>query len=550
MEFKRSRGITLIALIVTIIVLIILAGVSINLLLGQDGIITRAKKGTEEYEKEAIREKVEIALADYNIDSITTNREEKVEGALNALLANYTFEDIDIENNIGMIGDYEIELTIKNGVVVIETIEKVEGSLRIRYRLSTNEYTNQNIVITVKAQGDVTKLIKPDNKEEIATNGKIEINYEISENKTYLFIAEDINGNRVEKQIVIDKIDTLPPKDFTITANQVDTKLVITAEAQDEEATESSVKSGIDKYEYFVKKSSDTNYPETAYTTNEIDGLEYGTYSIYVKAYDKAGNSKDSNEITVEIINANASKYGQKVNYSANGVDDWKIFYINSERNETFIITSDYLPTENVPTETTGMYISGTYGSSWRTVPNYVEITDDVRNRFMMSWNNNITNTNIKCVSRLLDTTAWSVFVTEELKTKGATAIGSPTLEMFIASWNDVFTNSKISYYDINQYGYILRKEGTSYAISLNDGKSNSLYFPYNIEIDGTTNYYLSSPSGNNIGWLSSIIGYNTTYQLGSKSYWNNKYTAIRPLVCIPSDLLEYDNSTSSWNIK
>ena len=45
MNFKRrnEKGITLVALVVTIIVLIILAGVSINLLVGQDGLISRAK---------------------------------------------------------------------------------------------------------------------------------------------------------------------------------------------------------------------------------------------------------------------------------------------------------------------------------------------------------------------------------------------------------------------------------------------------------------------------------------------------------------------------
>ena len=43
MKIKDNKAITLIALVVTIIVLIILAGVSINLVLGDNGIITKAK---------------------------------------------------------------------------------------------------------------------------------------------------------------------------------------------------------------------------------------------------------------------------------------------------------------------------------------------------------------------------------------------------------------------------------------------------------------------------------------------------------------------------
>ena len=53
----KQRGITLIALVITIIVLIILAGVTINLLVGENGIITqaqRAKNETEQGQKEEL----------------------------------------------------------------------------------------------------------------------------------------------------------------------------------------------------------------------------------------------------------------------------------------------------------------------------------------------------------------------------------------------------------------------------------------------------------------------------------------------------------------
>lgn len=46
---KGQKGITLVALVVTIIVLIILAGVSIALVLGDNGIINKAKEGKTNY---------------------------------------------------------------------------------------------------------------------------------------------------------------------------------------------------------------------------------------------------------------------------------------------------------------------------------------------------------------------------------------------------------------------------------------------------------------------------------------------------------------------
>ena len=60
LKIKNSKGITLIALVVTIIVLIILAGVSINLVLGDNGIITKAKEAKTETEQAKLNEEVAL----------------------------------------------------------------------------------------------------------------------------------------------------------------------------------------------------------------------------------------------------------------------------------------------------------------------------------------------------------------------------------------------------------------------------------------------------------------------------------------------------------
>ena len=57
---KIESGITLVALVVTIVVLIILAGISINLILGDSGIITIAKKAKENTELAKIEEEKEL----------------------------------------------------------------------------------------------------------------------------------------------------------------------------------------------------------------------------------------------------------------------------------------------------------------------------------------------------------------------------------------------------------------------------------------------------------------------------------------------------------
>lgn len=70
--FKKEKGITLVALVVTIVVLLILAGVSISLVLDQNGIINKAKGARTEYQKAANYEK--DLLTDTNtawIDNLT-----------------------------------------------------------------------------------------------------------------------------------------------------------------------------------------------------------------------------------------------------------------------------------------------------------------------------------------------------------------------------------------------------------------------------------------------------------------------------------------------
>ena len=60
--FKSKKGITLIALVVTIVVLLILAGVSISMLGGENGIITQAIEAKEENEIAEEKENVQLAV--------------------------------------------------------------------------------------------------------------------------------------------------------------------------------------------------------------------------------------------------------------------------------------------------------------------------------------------------------------------------------------------------------------------------------------------------------------------------------------------------------
>ena len=97
MKTKEMKGITLIALVITIVVLLILAGVSINLLLGDNGIITKAKEAKDSYSKSAVKEKVGFLLNEYKMPweqiGIIGVSEKHVK---NITISNLNFENGDV----------------------------------------------------------------------------------------------------------------------------------------------------------------------------------------------------------------------------------------------------------------------------------------------------------------------------------------------------------------------------------------------------------------------------------------------------------------------
>ena len=71
MEFKKrkEKGITLIALVVTIIVLLILAGVSIAMLTGNNGLLNQAIKAKEETEISSEKEGINLSVINYQFEN-------------------------------------------------------------------------------------------------------------------------------------------------------------------------------------------------------------------------------------------------------------------------------------------------------------------------------------------------------------------------------------------------------------------------------------------------------------------------------------------------
>ena len=83
---KKNRGITLIALVVTIIVLLILAGVSINMLTGQNGILKRATEAKNTTEVASEKEGIQMAVTTSQMSSAnyTSIKKDGLQSELNS----------------------------------------------------------------------------------------------------------------------------------------------------------------------------------------------------------------------------------------------------------------------------------------------------------------------------------------------------------------------------------------------------------------------------------------------------------------------------------
>ena len=140
---KNNKGITLIALVITIIVLLILAGVSIAMLTGDNGILTKATESTTATDLAEVLEKVNMEL--------------------NAQMANAMAGDSfdttgDIEKNLGL-----------------DTYKKLKG-YTITVTSDSGAYSPDNdVTIAISGAPSNVTLTEDEGKVAIGTDGDWEI---------------------------------------------------------------------------------------------------------------------------------------------------------------------------------------------------------------------------------------------------------------------------------------------------------------------------------------------------------------------------------------
>lgn len=345
----KQRGLTLLSLAITIIVMIILAGVSISFITGEDGIISRTELAVNQAIVAGDTEKLQLEYLGKSLDSLGTvtidefvNHLEEQDIPTKMENDNYYAE---LDGNI-----YKIE--IESGELIVTPMGKGEITEPVIYDVIVKDKTEDSIIIQVEGKRleNVTFHyyigLSEDNLIEEGQSQEPKYTYtNITDSGIYFIKVEaiNVNGGKAEKtiQVEIDKdeegptldaqVDNITTKSFTVHANAVDNE------------------SGIKEYKFSIG-TAQGEYGESItqktgdYTYNNLN--QNTTYYIKVESTDNANNSS-TQEITAktELIPSAENTIIRKIIWNSASTpneatatielsteEDFKIMY-NSEPN-------------------------------------------------------------------------------------------------------------------------------------------------------------------------------------------------------------------------
>ena len=124
--FYNTKGITLIGLVITIIILLIVAGIAIGTLIGKDGILKRTKSSEEEYMQAQAKEKLELILYQLQMDKVT-NQEYNNNDFIDDKFKN---ENMEINENIVIVDSFEFEID-REKLKIIKENGKIKPDINI-----------------------------------------------------------------------------------------------------------------------------------------------------------------------------------------------------------------------------------------------------------------------------------------------------------------------------------------------------------------------------------------------------------------------------------
>ncbi len=128
---KGQSGITLVALVVTIVVLLILAGITIALVFAQNGVVGKAQEAAKESNKGTIADNIQGYVVSKQMEALQSNAEQDITADLKAALTK-----VGITNS----GSGTITVNADTTVAVAGTITFTLGGQSYNFTAYNNGY--------------------------------------------------------------------------------------------------------------------------------------------------------------------------------------------------------------------------------------------------------------------------------------------------------------------------------------------------------------------------------------------------------------------------
>ena len=325
---KNSKGITLIALVITIIVLLILAGVTIATLTGDNGILNKAQSAKQTNNKGEIKEKVSLYLAEYRMEKGDPNKKDAIKPVAEWMIEKQYIEQkedyyvLKGETRNKADGDiYVIEKeTLKSAEVkeLQKVATTVTSDVQNSIKVAEEETTEQNYVLNYYSEDGTAETLLRFSKEglvlTVASTNPVEPtppeeDKNISKTESYIGYYADVdddgtidgviyadlaNGENVEKKwnnnsYRIPKVEASELKEYKIkTAKFPDgvAKDVFKTGKTEEEVIVPVLEDNDLKDRFYVMTLADFNGSDYRWAYNEFGrnyqtgyGFEEGKYS-------------------------------------------------------------------------------------------------------------------------------------------------------------------------------------------------------------------------------------------------------------------------------
>ena len=200
MKTKEMKGITLIALVITIVVLMILAGVSINTVLGDDGIIKKAKEAAEATKRASAEEEMNRLVLEYqlasNDETLENFLQEKVtEGRINGVTDNGD-GTVTISKRVD---EKDYTITVKKPAAPTPSVKV--GAIRV---VSDNTGAGSSLGEASTRKGTTLYIMIESTISGGTTTVSPQVPYAVTENGTYKFtVTGTVNGTTYTKEVSV-----------------------------------------------------------------------------------------------------------------------------------------------------------------------------------------------------------------------------------------------------------------------------------------------------------------------------------------------------------